>query len=110
MVTAHKVMVTVKDRNGIRVFPYTTTDVNTAFFLAPDGGNQLVLSSQDCYIVDLVHSTQGSCTQDYIWFNNVRLPDIIYTAASQPTGVNRQVRSNPLFVPAGTQVKFQTIT
>ena len=110
MATAHKVIVRVKTISGFKVFPYTTTDVNAAFFLAPDGGNQLVLDQNDCWIVDVVHSTQGSTTQDYIFFNNVRIPDIIQTPASLPT-VNRQIStSSPIFVPAGTQVKFQSIT
>lgn len=110
MATAHKVMVTVRNRRGqIKTYPYTTTDVNAAFLLAPSGGNSLVLSSEDCEIVDYVHSTQGTCTQVYVYYNNTNTGNVLLTANSQPT-VNRQIRSCPIFVPAGTAVKFQTIT
>jgi len=110
MATAHKVFVTVRNRRGqIKTYPYTTTDVNAAFLLAPSGGNQLVLSPDDAQIVDYVHSTQGTCTQVAVFFNNadtgIRLP----TASCQPT-VNRLVRSAPIDLPAGTLVKFQTLT
>ena len=110
MATAHKVMVTIRTKSGkIQTFPYTTTDTNAAFFLAPSGQDQIVLSGEDCWIIDEIHSTQGTCTQVYVYFNNVRIPDIILTAAEQPN-VNRQIPSSPILVPAGTMVKFQTIT
>jgi len=91
------------------MYNYTTADTNTTALLAPSGEDQVVLSASDAWIVDWIHSTQGTCTQVYLYFNNVRIPDIILTAASQP-GVNRQVRSSPIYVPAGTLVKATTIT
>jgi len=110
MATAHKVMVTVKNKsNQIKVYPYTTADTNTTAILAPSGEDAVVLSQQDCWIVDYVHSTQGTCTQVYVYFNDVRTGDVIFTVNSQPT-VNRQVPNAPIFVPAGTRVKFTTIT
>lgn len=110
MATAHKVMVTVKNRSGaLKTFPYTTADTNTTALLAPSGEDSVVFSSQDCFIVDYVHSTQGTCTQVYVYYNDMRTSDVIFTANSQPT-VNRQIRNCPLFVPAGTRVKFTTIT
>jgi hypothetical protein len=110
MATAHKVMVTVRNRSGkIQVFPYTTADTNTTALLAPSGEDAIVLSQQDAQIVDYVHSTQGTCTQVYMYFNDMRTSDVLFTAAAQPT-TNRQVRNSPINVPAGTRVKFVTIT
>lgn len=110
MATAHKVMVTTTKKNGQQiVWPYSTADTNTTALVAPSGDTSIVFSLDDCYVTDYVHSTQGTCTQVYVYFNNVRQPIIIYTASSQPT-VNRQVKSAPLYVPGGTQVKFTTIT
>ena len=110
MATAHKVMVTVKNKQGqIKVFPYTTADTNTTALLAPSGEDSVVLSSQDAWIIDHVHSTQGTCTQVYVYFNDMRTSDVIFTVNSQPA-VNRQIRSCPIYVPAGTRVKFVTIT
>lgn len=111
MATAHKVLVLVKNKRGqVKGFPYSTTDINAAFFLTPSGGSQIVFSDQDCWIIDIVHSTQGSTTKDYIFFNNVKLSDEIQTPAAQPN-VNRQISPrSPIFVPGGTQVKFQSIT
>ena len=110
MATAHKVMVTVRNARGqIKTYPYTTADTNTTAILAPSGDDEVVLSQQDCWIVDYVHSTQGTCTQVYPYFNNIRTGDVIFTAAAQPA-VNRQIPNAPLFVPAGTRVKFTTIT
>jgi len=109
MATAHKVMVTTTRGNKQVVWPYSTADTNTTALLTTSGDSSVVFSSQDCWITDYVHSTQGTCTQVYVYFNQVRQPLIIYTASSQPA-VNRQVKNNPIFVPAGTQVKFTTIT
>jgi hypothetical protein len=110
MATAHKVMVTVKNSKGqIKTLPFTTADTNTTAILSPSGEDAVVLSQNDCWIVDYVHSTQGSTTQVYVYFNDVRTGDVIFTAASQPN-VNRQVPNCPLYVPAGTRVQFRTIT
>lgn len=110
MATAHKVMATVKNKSGqIKVFPYTTADTNTTALLAPSGEDAVVFSTQDCWLVDYVHSTQGTCTQVYVYFNDMRISDVIFTANSQPA-VNRQIRNSPIFIPAGTRVKFTTIT
>jgi len=110
MATAHKVICTVRNRKGqSHVYTFTTADTTTTALLSPSGSDQIVLSQEDCWIVDWVHSTQGTCTQVYFYFNNVRIPEIILTAASLPT-VNRQVPANPIFVPAGTLFKATTIT
>jgi len=110
MATAHKVMVTVRNARGqLKTFLYTTADTTTTAILAPSGEDAITLSQQDCWIVDYVHSTQGTCTQVYVYYNEVRTGDVIFTAASQPT-VNRQIPNSPLYVPAGTRVKFTTIT
>jgi hypothetical protein len=106
MATAHKVMVTVRKKNGqTKVFSYTTTDLNTAQLLAPSGSGSVVYSSEDCWIVDLAHSTQGTCTQDKVYFNNVDTGITLFTPNCLMT-VNRQVRSSPIFVPGGTMVKI----
>jgi hypothetical protein len=110
MATAHKVMVTVRNQSGqVKVFPYTTADTNTTALLAPSGSDAIVFSNQNSQIIDYVHSTQGTCTKVYIYFNNVQVPYVIYTAASLHT-VNRQVRNAPIAVPGGTIVQFRTIT
>jgi len=110
MATAHKVMVTVKNAQGQqKTFPYTTADTNTTALLAPSGEDEVVFSSQDAWIVDYVHSTQGTCTQVYVYYNGMRTTDVLFTAAAQPT-VNRQVPNAPLYIPAGTRVQFRTIT
>jgi len=110
MATAHKVMVTTTKKNRQQmVWNYSTADTNGTALLTPSGDSTVVFSNDDCYITDYVHSTQGTCTQVYVWFNGVRIYPIIYTANSQPT-VNRQIKSSPIFVPGGTQVKFTTIT
>jgi len=110
MATAHKVIATVRNKSGqVKVFPYSTADTNTTALLAPSGEDEVVFSLNDCWLVDYVHSTQGTCTQVYVYFNNIRTGDVIFTAASQPT-VNRQIPNAPLYVPAGTRVKFTTIT
>jgi len=110
MATAHKVIATLRNRAGqTHVCTFTTADTNTTALLSPSGADQIVLSQDDCWIVDWVHSTQGTCTQVYLYFNSVRIPEIILTAASQP-GVNRQVRSSPIFVPGGTMFMATTIS
>jgi len=110
MATAHKVMATLKKKNGqTHVCTFTTADTTTTALLSPSGSDQIVLSQEDCWLVDWVHSTQGTCTQVYLYFNNVRIPDIILTAASQP-GVNRQIPASPIFIPGGTLFKATTIT
>lgn len=110
MATAHKVMLTARKKNGEqKVFPYTTTDLNTAQLLAPSGSGDNVLSSEDVWIVDLVHSTQGTCTQDAIYFNNVDTGIRLYTPNLLPT-VNRSVPQAPIYVPAGTVVKIIQLT
>jgi len=110
MATAHKVMITVKKKNGqTKTYPFTTTDLNTANLLAPSGAGDNVLSAEDCWIVDIVHSTQGTCTQDAIYFNNVDTGMRLYTPNLLPT-VNRILPRNPIFVPAGTVVKVTQLT
>lgn len=110
MATAHKVMLVAKNRSGqSKVFSFTTTDANTAFLLDPSGGSSRALSSQDCWIADIVHSTQGTCTQDKIYFNETDTGIVLYTPNMLPT-VQRILPRNPIFVPAGTMVKIQQLT
>ncbi len=110
MATAHKVMVTVRKKNGQQqVFPYTTTDLNTAQLLAPSGSGDNVLSRDDCYIVDIVHSTQGTCTQDAIYFNNVDTGMRLFTPNLLMT-VNRILPRYPIFLPGGTVLKVIQLT
>jgi hypothetical protein len=110
MATAHKVMVTTTKSNGQqKVWPYATADTNTTFMTNPAGSSEQVLSGDDCFITDYVHSTQGTCTKVYVYFNGALQPIVLFTAAAQPT-VNRQVRSCPILVPGGTKVSFATIT
>jgi len=110
MATAHKVMVTVRTKSGKQfVLPFSTTDLNTAFLLSPSGASDLVYSPEDSWIIDLVHSTQGTCTQDKVYFNGALQGYVIYTPNSLPT-VNRQVRNCPIYVPGGTRVSIQQAT
>lgn len=87
----------------------SASDVNAEFFLAPSGASDLVLDGkQDCKIVQMLYSnTPATTVKANIYINGQNTGITLVGAANAPTTVNPQVSFlKPIYVPAGSQLKF----
>lgn len=87
----------------------TASDVATALYLAPSGtGDHVLDGKQDTKIVQMLYSnTPATTTTATVWFNGQNTGIVLVGAANSPTAVNPQVSPlKPIYVPAGTVVRF----
>jgi len=112
MATAYKVAMTVTNSKGQKKqYIFTASDVTTEFWLAPSGASDNVLSANTAYITDVIVTSAGDCSQNYVYVNGQNTGYVIYNALNLPTAVGgRQVQQNPIPLPAGAVVRVTQIT
>lgn len=87
----------------------TASDVAAAAFLTPSGASDWVLDGkQDCKIIQVLYSgTPATTTTATVWMNGNNSGIVLVGAANAPAAVNPQISyAKPLYVPAGTQMRF----
>ena len=86
----------------------TASDVAAAFFLAPAGNSDLVLSSADVKIVRMLYSgTPATTTTATVWVNGANTGIVLVGAANTSAAVQPQISFvTPIYLPGGSQIKF----
>lgn len=111
---AFKANLIVRGSDGWRwSYPTTVSDVNAAYYVFPDGNNDVILPSNHgaITIIDLILSAAGTDTsQAKIYVNGVDSGQKVQNAANVGTVYNRQFMSAPLTVPAGARLRFEQAT
>lgn len=89
----------------------TASDVATAFYLAPSGASDLVLSAEDVKIVRMLYSgTPVTTTTAKVFINGQDTGIVLVGAANIPTAVQPQISFvTPIYLPGGSQVKFTQV-
>ena len=109
MATPYTVECMYQTRSGrIGQLHLTATDVAAAFFLAPSGASDIVLSGEDAKIYRMLYSgTPATTTQCQVYINGANTGIVLQGAANAPAAVTPQISpSSPIYVPGGSQVKF----
>jgi hypothetical protein len=104
-----KVTMVLKNSAGQTTSRYlTASDVNAAALVYLSGGTEIPLSSQDCWITDMILSASGTDTSNMtIYINGVDSTGVrSVNTANLYTGFSRQFQSSPLKIPAGATVKI----
>lgn len=109
MATPYTVECIYQKRNGqMGQLHLTASDVAAAFFLAPSGASDLVLSSEDVKIVRMLYSgTPATTTTATVWINGANTGIVLVGAANTSAAVQPQISFiTPVYLPGGSQVKF----
>ena len=106
-----KAILKFKAQDGFTVsYPCTVSDVNAAYYVFPDGNNDVVLPSNHgvLALIDLVLSAAGTDTSNGdILINGKNTGERILNAANLGTNFSRQFTPlTPLLVAAGSRFRI----
>jgi hypothetical protein len=105
---AYKVSMQVRNSAGQAKSLYlTASDVNAAAWVFSSGGTELQLSSLPSQVSDIIYSAAGTDTTNVSLFvNGVDTGIRLINSANLGTVYDRQVKVNPINIPAGALCKF----
>lgn len=112
---AFKAILKFKAEDGFVIsYPCTVSDVDAAFYVFPDGNNDVVLPSNHgrLALIDLVLSAAGTDTsKSDIFVNGKNTGETILNAANLGTNFSRQFTPlTPMVVSGGSRFRIKQLT
>jgi len=108
-----KAILKFNSQGGPFTYPCTVSDVNAAYYVFPDGNNDVVLPSNKgtIYLVDVVLSAAGTDTsQAIIYVNGKTTGEQVMNSANLGTNFSRQFMGSPIGIAAGARLRFAQAT
>lgn len=112
MATPYTIDITARTRRGEIVNRHlTSSDVTTEYYLDANANSAIVLSSDDCKIVDMLFSASPATTKTAtITINGGAVDRIITGAANLTTSIIKQVNErNPIILRGGSTITFKQV-
>jgi len=94
-------------------YPCTVSDVNAAYYVFPDGNNDVVLPSNlgVLYLVDVILSAAGTDTsQGKIYVNGKDTGEKILNAANLGTNFSRQFMGTSMAIAPAARLRIEQAT
>jgi len=111
---AFKAVLKFQAQNGVTFsYPCTVSDVDDAYYVFPDGNNDVILPSiyGNVYLVDVVLSAAGTDTSKAdVYVNGKTTGEQILNAANLGTNFSRQFMGAPIAIMPGARLRIQQQT
>jgi len=94
-------------------YPCTVSDVNTEYYVFPDGNNDVVLPSDRgvLFLADIVLSAAGTDTsQADVYINGKNTGEKILNSANLGTNFSRQLMGSPIGISPAARLRIKQLT
>ena len=105
--TPYNIALSLRNSQGaITSISLSASDVAAASWLFPSGASEMALSSNDCWITDVLCTTTATdCKTCTLYINGINSGRVIYPNANQGGFFARQIMQTPVFVTRGALIK-----